>query len=213
MTKTHTDTAAQMQTGMKLNLFPHYKRFRERTVETAGIAPDETILDFGCGVGLLEDFIVPALSGRGKVVGVDIGKELVDIARSRFAEAGKCEFVVIERSGDLPFASGSFDCIVSNLVFHLLTRQQKERALKEFLRVLKPGGRLVMAEIGKPSGIYGWWIKFLTLRYWVTIWPYVINSIDSFEGRLPGVIQDAGFHEIRIAGRMRGYIDFITCTG
>jgi ubiquinone/menaquinone biosynthesis C-methylase UbiE len=212
MTTTHTDHARQMQMGMKLYLFPQYKKFRTRTIDAATISPDDTILDFGCGVGLLEDFIVPRLSGRGKVIGVDIGQELIEIARSRFAPADRCEFTVIDPSGQLPFAAHSFDLVVSNLVLHLLTRVQKETVLKEFLRVLKPGGRLVMAEIGKPTGLYGRWIKFLTLSYWVNIWPYVINSVDSFEGRLPGMIKEAGYGDVRIVARLRGYIDLFRCS-
>lgn len=212
MTTTHTDHAAQMQAGMKLYLFPHYTRFRRKTVDTAALAPGDAVLDFGCGVGLLEEFILPALSAGGKVIGVDIGKELIDIARARFPSTGSCEFAVIDASGRLPFAGHSFDVVVSNLVFHLLTPDQKHTVLAEFLRVLKPGGRLVMGEIGRPSGAYGWWIKFLTLRVWVRTWPYVINSIDSFEGRLPGILRNAGFNDVRVTGRMRGYIDFISCS-
>jgi ubiquinone/menaquinone biosynthesis C-methylase UbiE len=212
MNKTHTDHAKRMETGMKLYLFPQYKKFRNRTVEICDISPDENILDFGCGVGLLEDFIVPKLSDRGKVVGVDIGKELIDISRMRFALSENCEFRMIDSSGRLPFPAQYFDLIVTNLVFHLLDKSQKKTVLNEFLRVLKPRGRLVMVEIGRPTSVFGLWIKFLTLSYWAKIWPYEINSIDSFKGEFLKVVHHAGFRNIRVIARMRGYIDFIICS-
>lgn len=201
-----------MEKGMKLYLFPGYERFRRRVIEAADIAPDETILDFGCGVGLLEDFLLPELSAKGKVVGVDVGKELIETAASRFKSRTNCDFKLIEPSGRLPFEPQSFDLIITNLVLHLLTRSQKENVLREFVRVLKPGGRLILAEIGKPSGLFGYWMKFLTLSFWVRIWPYEINSVDSFEGRLPRMIREAGFERVEVVGRMRGYVDLIRCS-
>ncbi len=212
MSKTHTDYAKRMQAGMKLYLFPRYTKFRSTTVALAGICPDDAVLDFGCGIGLLEEFILPRLTGRGTVTGVDIGNELIEVARTRFASQSKCEFSVIDASGRLPFESQSFDIIVTSLVFHLLDSAQKIAVLKEFLRVLKPLGRLLCAEIGKPTGLFGRWIKFLTLRYWAKIWPYEINSLESFAGKFPEYLQDAGFQNVLRRGRLRGYIDFISCS-
>ncbi len=211
MTKTHTDYARRMETGMRLYLFPRYKRFRNLTVDLAEISPDDSILDYGCGVGLLEEFILPKLAGRGKVIGVDIGKELIEIAQKRFASETRCRFAVIDSPGQFPFESQSFDVVISSLVFHLLDGTQKIAVLKEFLRVLKPNGHLLCAEIGNPTGIFGRWIKFLTLHYWAKVWPYEMNSVDSFAGRLPEYLQEAGFRNIQRRGRLRGYIDFLSC--
>ncbi len=211
MTKTHADQARSMETALKLYLFPQYRDFRRRTVQLADITPNDAILDFGCGVGLLEDYILPRLSEQGMVVGVDIGKDLIKIASERHATARNCEFRSIEPSGRLPFDAGKFDVVITSLVLHLLDRTQKETTLNEFLRILKPGGRLMMAEIGKPSGLFGHWIKFLTLHYWVKKWPYEVNSIDSFNGWLPGIVRQAGFRRVEMVKRMRGYVDFILC--
>jgi ubiquinone/menaquinone biosynthesis C-methylase UbiE len=201
-----------MEAGMKMYLFPHYKNFRNRTVHLANIHPDHFVLDYGCGIGLLEDFIVPKLSVKGKVIGVDIGRELIELARKRQVNTQNCEFHCIDLSGQLRFESETFDVVITSLALHLLDRTQKEIVLKEFRRILKTNGKLLLVEIGKPTSLFGYCIKLLTLHYWVKFWPYEINSIDSFAGKLPEIVRSIGFKEVKIIERMRGYIDFFQCT-
>lgn len=196
---------------MKANLFPFYGRFRKKVMELSGITPVSSVLDFGCGVGLLEEYIKSHMKlSDGKITGVDTGKELIEIAKGSFPSDKNFEFIHIDESGRLPFADNSFDIILSSLVFHLLSRQQKANVLKEFMRVLKPEGHMLFAEIGKPDTILGRWIKILTLKLWVKIWPYEANSIDSFNGLFPDFIRSAGFKNINTVFRMKGYIDFLS---
>lgn len=202
--------ARWMKLGMQAYLFPGYKRFREKVIELSEITPSSVVLDFGCGVGLLEEYLKGQLNiTNGKITGADAGEELIKIAKTGFADDKRFEFVVIDKCGNLPFPNNKFDIIISNLVFHLLNREQKEKVLKEFKRILKPEGHILLAEIGKPEGIFGYWIKFLTLKLWARIWPYEVNSIDSFNGLLHGFIYSAGFTTVRTICKMKGYIDFI----
>ncbi|MFC1610948.1 class I SAM-dependent methyltransferase [Myxococcota bacterium] len=197
---------------MKLMLFPHYDKFRRRTIDLAGIEPGHTVLDFGCGVGGLTEYVAERLSNRGTVVGVDIGHCQLETARDRLSSHKNVSFVRTSESGQLPFASNSFDRIVSNLVFHLLDEKQKRTVLSEFRRILKPGGVVVLAESGKPYNLHGKWVWFQTKHVYMRIWEYERNARDSFEGRLPKFVNAVGFDEVKIADRMRGHIDFYRCT-
>lgn len=201
-----------MNLGMKMFLIPNYHRFRRQFLKIASVADGDIILDFGCGVGLLEDLLAPRLCGSGRIVGVDIGENLIRKARNRFAGRKEISFSVIDPVGKLPFKSESFSLIVSNLVSHLLNRGQKEAVYSEFRRILKPDGRVIMAEFGKPASWYGKWNMFLAEQVWSRIWPYESNSIDSYKGRIPDFLKTAGMDNVEIVGGLGGYIDFIVCT-
>jgi arsenite methyltransferase len=110
------------------------------------ILPGETVLDLGSGAGL--DCILAAawVGTTGKVLGVDLIEEMVEKAR-RNATAlgvGNIEFLCGEIEG-LPLEDGVADVAISNGVFNLCL--DKPQALAETARVLRPDGRLLMADI------------------------------------------------------------------
>lgn len=116
---------------------------------------DETVLDLGCGRGLLLCKIAEQLD-QGKAIGIDLWSNK-DQSRNALAHTlenaereGVKERVTIQ-TGDvrsLPFASGTFDVVVSSLCLHNITGQsQRQQALMEMLRVLKPGGQFALADI------------------------------------------------------------------
>ena len=110
------------------------------------IREGETVLDLGCGAGM--DLLLAArrAGATGKVIGVDMTEEMVQRARSSVAAAGLDSVEV--RRGDatlLPVEDESVDVVISNGVLNLVP--EKERAFSEILRVLRPGGRLQLADI------------------------------------------------------------------
>ena len=110
------------------------------------IGPGQTVLDLGCGAGLDSILAAGKVGPSGRVIGVDVTSEMIDKAR-RSADAlgvANVEF----RLGDvesLPVAAGTVDVALSNGVFNLCT--DKPRALAEVFRVLRAGGRLLMADM------------------------------------------------------------------
>jgi ubiquinone/menaquinone biosynthesis C-methylase UbiE len=116
---------------------------------------DETVLDAGCGRGLLLIGAAKRLS-TGRAIGVDIWQKRDQSGNSPEVTLENAKIEGVEgrveiRDGDLrdlPFGDGSFDVVLSNLVLHNIhDREEREAALRELARVLKPGGRLTIVDI------------------------------------------------------------------
>ncbi len=115
-------------------------------VALAGIEPGETVLDLGCGAGL-DVFLAAARVGpTGRVIGVDMTPEMIQRARANAAAAGytNVEFHLGDIES-LPLPDASVDLVMSNCV--LCLAPDKARAFGEIARVLRPGGRIAIADI------------------------------------------------------------------
>ena len=119
----------------------------------ANIQGHEEILDVGCGTGIIGYRLVKAFDGI-MFRGVDVGKQMIAIAERRLGEHYPSVEYTVGTAVRLPYANGQFDVTTSCLVFHLLRDSDKELALWEIFRILKPGGRYVCAEFAKyPAGL------------------------------------------------------------
>lgn len=156
----------------------------------AALKPGETVLDFGSGGGF-DCFIAAAQVGEtGHVIGVDMTPDMVSRARRQAVEHGiaNVEFRLGEIEA-LPVPDGSVDVILSNCVLNL--SPNKPAVFREAFRVLKPGGRLSIADMVATAPI-----------------PEAVrNNLESVAGcvgnaataaELEAMMRDAGFRDIRI---------------
>ena len=125
-----------------------WKRF---TIELSGVRKGHAVLDIAGGTGDLAARFSEIVGDTGRVVLADINDSMLQVGRDKLLDKGlqgNLEFVQADAQ-HLPFPDESFDCIT--IAFGLRNVTDKDLALRAMLRVLKPGGRLLVLEFSKPQ--------------------------------------------------------------
>jgi demethylmenaquinone methyltransferase/2-methoxy-6-polyprenyl-1,4-benzoquinol methylase len=125
-----------------------WKRF---TIELSGVRPGHSVLDIAGGTGDLAAKFSRIVGETGQVILADINYAMLAVGRDKLLDHGlseNLEFVQADAQY-LPFPDDSFDCIT--IAFGLRNVTDKDLALRAMLRVLKPGGRLLVLEFSKPK--------------------------------------------------------------
>ena len=162
-------------------------------VAAAELAPGEVVLDLGCGGGIDTVLAAREVGPEGRVIAVDLLPEMCERTRAATEAAGvagRCEVEVGEME-DLPVPDQAVDVVISNGVLNLSAR--KSRALAEVARVLRPGGRLCVADLVVETDLP----------------PEVLGSPAAWAGCIAGAVSErvlrrklarAGFDDIDVAG-------------
>jgi ubiquinone/menaquinone biosynthesis C-methylase UbiE len=174
------------------------RAIKRRVLSRAQIAGGEEVLDVGCGTGTLAVAAARAAADV-KVTGVDPDRSILARARRRATEAG-LEIRFDEGTATaLPYPDASFDVVLSTLMFHHLPDDAKRKTANELARVMRPAGRLVVADPGRPQD------PLMRIAVLVTV-----QLLDGFaatalnvRGGLPDVLAGAGFREVSPRDRMR----------
>ena len=169
--------------------------WRPRLVRAVLAGDPRDVLDLGCGTGMLAIAIARS-SERARVTGIDGDPQILRLAR---AKAGSDGVTYAEGPADaLPFEDASFDRVVTSLLLHHLVPPVKRAALAEARRVLRPGGRLHVADFGRPQDplMRGLFAGLQVLDGFP-------NTSDHPAGRIPGMIEAAGFGGVSRDARLR----------
>jgi demethylmenaquinone methyltransferase/2-methoxy-6-polyprenyl-1,4-benzoquinol methylase len=129
---------------MSLGLHRVWKAF---AIELARPRPGERVLDVASGSGDLARALVRRVVPGGEVWLTDVNRRMLQRGRDRLLDAGALAPAVQCDAERLPFATGYFDCV--SVGFGLRNMTRKDAALEEMVRVLKPGGRLLVLEFSK----------------------------------------------------------------
>jgi demethylmenaquinone methyltransferase/2-methoxy-6-polyprenyl-1,4-benzoquinol methylase len=133
---------------MSMGIHRLWKRF---TIELSGVRPGHQVLDIAGGTGDLTMKFSDLVGPAGKVVLADINASMLQVGRSRLTDrgyVGNIEYVQTDAE-HLPFPANSFNAV--SIAFGLRNVTDKDQALRDMTRVLKPGGKLMILEFSKPA--------------------------------------------------------------
>jgi ubiquinone/menaquinone biosynthesis C-methylase UbiE len=163
------------------------RRAFHQLAAAAGIRPGDRVLDVGCGTGYFVHMLAEIVGPQGSVVGVDAAPEMVAYAASRSRSAANVSFEVGSAAA-LGMPDATFDAVVSSLTMHHLAAADQLPAVREMRRVLKLGGRLLIAEFQAPHG-HGW--RML-------LGPTGLEGMAHAVPHIEAQVAEAGFKEIQV---------------
>ncbi|OQX15579.1 MAG: hypothetical protein BWK76_12910 [Desulfobulbaceae bacterium A2] len=175
--------------------------FRRLTMEHLAPRPGERILDVGCGTGTLTLHIADAVGAAGAVTGIDAAPRMIAIACDKARHQGSPARFVAVAAENPGMADGAFDAVVSSMFTHHVDHELKQRVFAQMYRLLRPGGRLVTADIDRPSTAWAWTLG------WASRWLLLQPELeDNLRGLLPQLLVAAGFIDTRRVAHVHGMI-------
>ncbi len=186
-----------------------HRLWKHYTLSQTGLKPGQKALDVAGGTGDLSIGMARQVGPTGTVIHTDINAAMLSTGRDRLIDKGVVSNVrwSLANAECLPFADNTFDCIT--IAFGLRNVTDRDKALRSMLRVLKPGGRLLILEFSKPTlpalnSVYDWYSFNLLPKIGKFVandeasYRYLAESIRKFPDQqtLLGMMRDAGFERV-----------------
>ncbi|MFC0203281.1 class I SAM-dependent methyltransferase [Novosphingobium soli] len=171
-----------------IRLWTRETRWRSAMLAAVAARPDETIVDVGCGTGSFA-LMLKLAEPRLTVIGIDPDAEALEIARGKTRTT---QADIEWRQGfAMDLQAGMAHAAVSSLVLHQMPVGEKAATLRAMHRVLRPGGRLVIADYGRQRGVMR-----LLFRLTVQRLDGVSDTRPNADGVIPKLIAAAGFEDV-----------------
>lgn len=174
------------------------RALKRRVLSRAAIMKNERVLDLGCGTGTLALAAAAAAPGV-RVTGVDA--DPVILAKAQRRATGAAVDITFDEafSTALPYPDESFDVVLSTLFFHHLSDEAKCNTAAELARVLRPGGRVVVGDVGRPHDTF----MRVAVRFSVQLLDGVETTTLNVRGGLPDVLSRAELQGVTVRDHMR----------
>ena len=161
--------------------------FKRDLIQQAHLQPGHRVLDLGCGTATLT-ILIKQTRPDAEVIGLDGDPKVLEIGRTKAAKA-RVEITLDHGMAfQLPYPDNSFERVLSSLVLHHLTGENKQRTFDEIHRVLRPGGELSVVDFGPPHSAYARLLSPFIRR--------LEQAADNVNGLLPEMMRRAGFEQV-----------------
>ena len=195
-----------------------HRLWKRYTIQHANARPGHVVLDLAGGTGDLAREFARNVGARGHVVLADINASMLEHGRRRLVDAGVGGNVTLAQvdAEKLPFDDNSFDRV--SIAFGLRNVTDKDAALAEIFRVLKPGGKVLILEFSKPSDAIRPAYDLYSFKVLPLLGKLVARDAESYEylaesirmhpdqEALLGMLQDAGFERCRYNNLTAGVV-------
>ncbi len=175
-----------------LNQFAYPEaKVKAKIIDVIDLQNGDKVLDIGCGTGTL--LLMASEKKSIHAVGIDPDPNILALAHEKLkTRKGKSSLQLSKASATkLPFPNDYFNIVMSSLTFHHLNSKEKENALKEIYRVLKPESKLLIADWGRPKNAV-----MRAAFFFVQLLDGFESTSDNLHGRIPQLISDAGFDDV-----------------
>ncbi|HET7561510.1 MAG TPA: bifunctional demethylmenaquinone methyltransferase/2-methoxy-6-polyprenyl-1,4-benzoquinol methylase UbiE [Rhodanobacteraceae bacterium] len=199
--------------------FGVHRLWKRHFVATSGVRKGDRVLDLAGGTGDIAALMLPRVGAKGEVVIGDINAAMLQAGRDRLLDRGLLQGLrwAQVNAEALPFPDGSFDAVT--IAFGLRNVTDKDKALAEMQRVLKPGGRVLILEF---SRVNQEWLKPLYDFHSFQVLPrvgklvahdeasyrYLAESIRKHpdQATLKGMLEEAGFRNVQVRNLSAGIV-------
>ena len=195
-----------------------HRLWKRYTINQANVRPGHAVLDLAGGTGDLARAFADKVGSSGHIVLADINARMLIEGRKRLVDAGVAGNLSIAQvdAENLPFEDESFDCVT--IAFGLRNVTNKEAALRSMLRVLKPGGKLLILEFSRPADEIKPAYDLYSFRVLPLIGKFVAKDEDSYrylaesirmhpdQETLLGMMKDAGYERCRYHNLAAGIV-------
>lgn len=177
--------------------------FYSLAAKLSGLKEGDKVLDAGCGTGTLALMLKKQVGNNGFVAGIDMSSGMLKQAKIKSDKENLHIDFRVASIEKIPFSDNFFNVVTSTWVIHQLSLSLKKKGFKEIFRVLRPGGCFLLVDLHRITNPlraffnlpFYWWSEGYKIHVW---------------GKLPDLLSETGFVEVKIINRIRDKIDYIS---